>query len=121
MALFLTVPATLSIVLAVRQLGSGAAWQTWLSFLLVSSVALTITWPALREFYQRNLGQWLSFLALFAIPGSIVFGIIQVVGYGAAGGPVLNALGALLAWIVLGILSGFVLGRLVVLLYGFPE
>lgn len=121
MGLFITIPAILSIVLASLALETGNEWLVWFIILLVSSAAVVLFWPILHWMWQRNIGQWLSSLVLLALPGSIIFGIVQVARYGFAGGAVIPAAISLIAWIVLGLLSGFVIGRLVTSLYGFLE
>lgn len=119
MGFFVTIPAILGIICAARVLGTGGEWETWFVTLFLSSIGIALLWPVLHWMWQRMIGQWLSYAVLLATPGSIIFAVIRIVQYSHAGGHVLSAVISLVGWIVLGILSGMVLGRFLTWRYGF--
>jgi len=121
MGIFLLVPAILSIFCAAQALGTGEEWGVWIITMILSSVGLILLWPVIHWISQRNIGLWLSYVVLLAFPGSVVFGIVQIVRYGLMGGSVLSAVLSLLAWVVLGLLSCFATGRFAVSRYGILE
>jgi hypothetical protein len=111
-------PAAISFILGTLEINSPTGWGTWISCLVVSSLAILFLWKPIVALSEYNIGSWLGCLSdITVLFGVIVTFIIAIVVVLSNGGNLLLAVGSMVSWIIVGAISSFVLGRVIVALY----
>ena len=118
-ATIILLPAAISFILGTLEINTPTAWGTWISSLAIFSLAILLLWKPIVALTEYNIGRWLSCLSddtvLFGVIATFVIAIIVVF---SNGGNLLVAIGSMVSWVIVGAVTSFMLGRVIVAIYG---